>query len=104
MTKKTMIKAVAVHQQGDVQKWVNTAADYLLPDHQHGGTGACFDWALIGDSDKPYFLAGGLAPDNVRDAIQRTTPFAVDVSSGVETDGWKDPAKIREFIRRVRNG
>ena len=58
---------------------------------------------MIDDIDKPFFLAGGLCPENVVEAVEKTNPFAVDVSSGVETDGLKDPEKIREFVRRVRN-
>ena len=101
-TDKLIIKAVAVRDKGDIQKWVETAADYLLLDHKNGGSGEVFDWDIIGQTDKPYFLAGGLSPENITKAINTTTPFAVDVSSGVETDGLKDPLKIKEFIRRVR--
>ena len=100
---KPVIKAVSVNKIGDVQKAAATSADYLLLDSKGGGTGKAFDWNLIGETDKPYFLAGGLDIDNIADAISKTTPFAVDVSSGVETDGLKDPMKIKEFIRRVRN-
>jgi len=104
LTDKTIIKAISVQNRGDVQKWSGTAADYLLLDHKGGGTGENFNWDLIGEIDKSYFLAGGLNAQNITEAILKTAPFAVDVSSGVETDGVKDPAKIKEFIRRVRNG
>ena len=103
-TSKLIIKAIRVENKGDVQKWSNTSADYLLLDYKGGGTGQTFDWDLIGETTKPYFLAGGLNPENITEAIRKTTPFAVDVSSGVETNGVKDPEKIKEFIRRVRNG
>jgi phosphoribosylanthranilate isomerase len=103
LTDKPIIKAISVQNEGDVQKWSETAADYLLLDHKGGGTGQSFDWHLIGKSEKPYFLAGGLNKENVAEAIKKTTPFAVDVSSGVETDGVKDPEKISEFIGRVRD-
>lgn len=102
LTDKPVIKAVAVERKGEVQKWTKSSADYLLLDNKSGGTGRSFDWDLIGQTDKPYFLAGGLYPKNVRQAIGRTNPFAVDVSSGVEMDGFKDPVKIKEFIKRVR--
>ncbi|MCL2321793.1 MAG: phosphoribosylanthranilate isomerase [Oscillospiraceae bacterium] len=98
-----IIKAVAVQSESDLQKWLGTSSDYLLLDSIGGGTGNRFDWNFIGKIDKPFFLAGGLNPENVAQAIKDTTPFAVDVSSGVETDGLKDPLKIKEFIRSVRN-
>ena len=111
LKKKTatpIIKAISVKNAGDVQKWASTAADYLLLDSKGGGTGQTFDWNLIGEVAKPYFLAGGLDMNNIENALNqtasRTTPFALDVSSGVETNGLKDPEKIKEFIRRVRHG
>ena len=79
------------------------AADYLLFDNIVPGSGQVFDWNIIGEPGKPYFLAGGLNLENIGEAIAQTAPFGVDVSSGVETGGFKDPVKIKEFIRRVRN-
>jgi phosphoribosylanthranilate isomerase len=104
LTTKPIIKAVSVQKTGDVQKWASTSADLLLFDNKSGGTGQTFDWGLIGKTSKPYFLAGGLDVNNITKAINQTTPFAVDISSGVETDGFKDPEKIKEFIRRVKHG
>jgi phosphoribosylanthranilate isomerase len=78
--------------------------EYLIYDSPNPGSGQTFDWSTIPQNGKPFFLAGGLNPENVSEAIKKTQPFAVDVSSGVETDGVKDAAKIKEFIRRVRNG
>ena len=98
-----IIKAIPVQNEGDVQKWNHTTADYLLLDHQTGGTGESFNWDLIGKTSKPFFLAGGLHSQNVAAAIKKTLPFAVDVSSGVETNGLKDSEKIVEFIRRSQN-
>ena len=103
LTDKPVIKAIAVQNEGDAQKWADTSADYLLLDSKGGGTGQNFNWNLIGGINKPFFLAGGLDEGNISEAIRNTKPFAVDVSSGVETDGFKDPVKITEFIRRVRN-
>jgi len=103
LTGKPVIKAIGVQSKGDIQKWSVTAADYLLLDHNGGGTGKTFDWDLIGKTSNPYFLAGGLRPENIAQAIQKTAAYAVDVSSGVETEGKKDPLKISDFIRRVRN-
>ncbi|MDR5682466.1 MAG: phosphoribosylanthranilate isomerase [Armatimonadota bacterium] len=67
-----------------------------------GGTGRSFDWSLAGDVGRPLILSGGLTAANVGDAIRRVRPYAVDVSSGVETDGQKDPAKIAAFVAAVR--
>ena len=65
------------------------------------GTGEAFDWSLIQSIEKPFFLAGGLSPENVAEAIKLTHPYAVDVSSGVETDGKKDYSKIKAFLHTV---
>lgn len=73
--------------------------------NEYGGTGKCFDWTRSGTikSDKPIVLAGGLTKENVLQGIRLFNPVCVDVSSAVETDGFKDERKIREFIETVRN-
>ena len=80
--------------------------DYLLFDavsEQRGGVGRAFDWCVLTKSiNTPYFLAGGLSIENVLGAIDMLSPYCVDVSSGVETNGLKDPRKIHEFVRAVR--
>lgn len=79
--------------------------DAYSPD-AHGGTGAKFNWELAiaaKQHGKPIFLAGGLTPENIREAVQQVQPFGVDVSSGVESaPGKKDPAKVHAFIKAVR--
>jgi len=69
-----------------------------------GGTGKPFNWELAAGlrAPAPLILAGGLTPENVQRALEIVRPYGVDVSSGVETDGRKDPGKIREFVARVR--
>jgi len=97
------IQAVQVDEGGHVP---NSQADYLLFDAPVAGSGQTFDWGRL-DTTKLaqlFFIAGGLNEDNVARAIQHFSPFAVDVSSGVETDGQKDHEKIRRFIERVKNG
>ena len=97
------IQAVQVDGNGHVP---NSQADYLLFDAPVAGSGQTFDWEQLDTTElsQPFFIAGGLNEDNVEEAIQHFTPFAVDVSSGVETDGQKDHEKIRRFIERVKNG
>ena len=102
-TDKLIIKAISVQQKGDVQKWLQTTADYLLLDSKGGGTGRTFDWNLLGDDlVKPFFLAGGLGFDNIEEALNRIKPFAIDVSSGAETDGFKDAEKIDRLVELCR--
>ena len=103
LTNAPIIKAISVQKHGDVQAWAATQADYLLLDSTGGGTGQSFDWGLIGEVEKPFFLAGGLNTDNVQTAIQTLNPFAVDVSSGAETDGRKDASKIKALVQLVRS-
>ena len=98
-----LIKAFSVKSKEDIEKAAKSSADYILLDHGKGGTGEAFDWSLIKQIERPYFLAGGLNAENVEQAILQNHPFAVDISSGVETDGIKDPKKIRECIRRIRH-
>ena len=97
------IQAVPVDGDGHVP---NSQADYLLFDAPVAGSGQTFDWDQLDMTElaQPFFIAGGLNEDNVARAIQHFSPFAVDVSSGVETNGQKDHEKIRRFIERVKNG
>ena len=67
------------------------------------GTGKAFDWSLAKNIRRPWFLAGGLDCQNIGEALGTAEPWGVDVSSGVETEGKKDPAKIRSFVAEVRN-
>ncbi len=97
-----IIKAFRIDSFSDVAEAGASAADMILLDHGSGGSGESFDWSLLGTLSRPFFLAGGLKPENVAEAVRMTKPYAVDVSSGVETDGRKDPEMIRRFMEEVR--
>ncbi|MCF3944569.1 phosphoribosylanthranilate isomerase [Oceanobacillus alkalisoli] len=83
--------------------------DYFLidtPSVNRGGSGKTFDWSLLqetGIDREKLLLAGGLHPDNVQEAVAAVNPFAVDVSSGVETEGKKDPEKMKAFINQAKH-
>lgn len=103
-TDKPVIKAFRIDDGEDVENAMNSSADYVLLDSGNGGTGTAFDWKLIRDMKRPYFLAGGLDAGNVGNAVKSLNPYGVDVSSGVETDGYKDRKKMAEFVIAVRKG
>lgn len=104
ITDKPIIKAVRVENKDSIIRAENMIADYLLFDNGNGGTGKAFDWEIIGkEIKKPFFLAGGINVQNATNGIEITNPYAIDISSGVETNGVKDKAKILEIIRIIRN-
>lgn len=101
-----IIKAVRVRDKGSLRKLTEIKSDLLLLDTYHnesmGGTGEAFDWSLLDEIRRPFILAGGLNFGNIDQALEKTNPYGVDVSSGVETEGIKDKDKIAEFVRKVR--
>ena len=101
-TKKPIIKAFKIISHDDIINANESVADYVMLDNGYG-TGKSFDWNLIKNVKRDYFLAGGLNVSNVEEAITKLKPFAVDVSSGIETDGAKDELKMQEFLKIVRN-
>ena len=103
MTKARIIKAFCAESLEDIKRAQASPADLILLDAGSGGTGETFDWALAENTGRPFLLAGGLTPENVRDAIRRTGCMGVDVSSGVETDGLKDYHKMKKFTETVRS-
>ena len=103
LTDKPLIQAFRIDCEADMQKARRSSADYVLLDSGSGGTGTTFDWSLIQQIGRPYFLAGGLGPENVRNAVETFHPYAVDVSSGIETDGVKDQQKMAAFVQAVRS-
>ena len=102
-TDKLIIKAFSIKTEADIKKAIRSEADYILLDQGAGGTGETFDWSLVSAIKRPWFLAGGLGCENLESAIHLLHPWAVDLSSSVETDGHKDPDKILEAVYAVRN-
>ena len=101
LTDKPIIKAFRIETASDIEKALQSTADYLLLD-SGAGTGTVFDWKLIQNIKRPYFLAGGLDADNAAEAVNTLRPYALDVSSGIETSGLKDKSKMAAFVSAVR--
>lgn len=101
LTGKPLIQAFRIACAADLQIARHSSADFVLLD-AGAGSGAVFDWDLLQDFRRPYFLAGGLEPSNVGQAIQKLHPYAVDVSSGIESSGTKDSDKMAAFVAAVR--
>ena len=95
---KPIVKAFTIVSKDDIKKANVSTADYILLDSGKG-SGETFDWDLIKEVNRPYFLAGGLTLDNVENAVKTLHPFVVDVSSGIETDGFKDFDKMCRFAQ-----
>jgi phosphoribosylanthranilate isomerase len=112
---RPVVRVLHVSAETDAQAVLDAAQDIpaaaaILLDTAsagaRGGTGAAFDWDIAAGAARrlPLLLAGGLRPENVAAAVAQVEPWAVDVSSGVETDGTKDIEKIRAFIRAAKGG
>lgn len=101
LTGKPIIQAFQVKTPNDLERTQSSSADYILLD-SGAGTGTTFDWGLLTSVRRPYFLAGGLGPDNVVQAVRTLHPWGVDVSSGIETGGVKDFHKMAAFAAAVR--
>ena len=101
ITNKPIIKAFIIRSKEDVERAEKSTADYILLDGGKG-EGKVFDWSLLKAIKRPFFLAGGLNPDNAADAVKALKPYAVDVSTGIETDGVKDREKMAAFANAVR--
>lgn len=106
LIRRRVIKAFRIKDISSLEKVKDYRVAGILLDayspHAFGGTGFSFNWEFAGNVAEfgPVVLAGGLSPDNVREAIKKVNPYAVDVSSGVEVEpGIKDPGKVNEFIR-----
>ena len=96
-----VIRAFCIRTAKDADKAEKCPADYILLD-SGAGSGTTFDWKLVQNVERLYFLAGGLHIGNIKKAVEQLNPYGVDVSSGVETDGWKDKRKMQALIAAVR--
>ena len=101
LTDRPIIQAFRIRNEADAKTASASSAEHILLD-AGAGDGRVFDWRLLSGITRPYFLAGGLNPENVSGAVRDLHPWAVDVSSGIETDGWKDIGKMRAFADAVR--
>ncbi len=101
LTLKPIIKAFQVESSDDIMNAQSSKADFILLDSGKG-SGQSFDWELIKNISRPYFLAGGLDHENITTAVRSLKPYAVDLSSGIETDGVKDKKKMTAFTNAVR--
>lgn len=101
---KISVPVIRAIQLSDQEAKVTSPADFLLFDAPVAGSGRTFDWDLLKDQkiQQDFFIAGGLTVDNVRQAKETFQPYALDVSSGVETDGRKDIEKIKAFIEGAK--
>jgi phosphoribosylanthranilate isomerase len=101
LTDKPVIKALKVESKDDIEVANQSVADMVLLDGG-AGDGKTWEWSLIKCIKRPYFLAGGLDESNIEEAVNVLKPYAVDVSSGIETDGVKHPGKMKRFVEKVR--
>lgn len=101
LTDKQIIKAFRISSKSNIKIVKQSTADFVLLD-SGAGTGTVFNWEYIKNLNRPYFLAGGLSDDNVAEAIRSLHPYAVDVSSGIETNDYKDKTKMAAFVAAVR--
>ena len=102
LTPKPLWQAFRVEDAASLATAARSTTDMVLLDSGAGGTGTVFNWKLLQGFPRPYILAGGLDADNAADAVNRLHPDVVDVSSGIETAGRKDPAKMAAFVAAVR--
>ena len=97
-----IIKAFNINKIESFDEAEKSSADHIMIDSGKG-SGITFDWSKLERLKRPYFLAGGLSTENISEVLASIKPFAVDVSSGVETDGLKDSAKMKRFVESVRS-
>lgn len=99
-TDAPIIKAFKIKSAADIENACKSSADFVLLDSGYG-TGKAFDWNLFQSLNRPFFLAGGISADNIGEAINRFSPYAVDLSSAIEINGMKDKTKMREIMQLI---
>lgn len=99
-----VIKAIGIRNAEDVRKAETSPADLVIVDSPGGGTGNTFDWDLLQKIERPYILAGGISIENIEEAAAKLNPYGVDVSSGIETNGFKDEDKMKAFMAIIKKG
>ena len=101
-----IVKAVQVQSGESIRQAQTLGADILLLDtyvkNMRGGSGQTFDLKYVPELGMPWYMAGGLTPENVAERLEEKEPYGVDISSGVETEGYKDMKKIQKFTAMVR--
>ena len=102
LTDHLLIQAFRIDTEQDVERANASTADYVLLDSGAGGTGTVFDWDLLQAIRRPYFLAGGLDTENLGTVKAKLNPYGIDVSSVIETDGYKDKEKMTAFVAAAR--
>lgn len=109
ISNKPIIKAIKVQDKEDIERVNDLNVECLLFDTYKkgvlGGTGETFNWDILREVkvNKPFFLAGGLSIHNVEEAMAKVFPYGLDLSSGIETDGYKDKEKMMEVVRRIKH-
>lgn len=101
LTDALIIKAFKIQGEDDIEAANKSGADLVLLD-AGAGDGVTFDWSLLGGVKRAYFLAGGLAPNNLKTVVEKIKPYGVDASSSLETEGFKDKAKMTAFVNAAR--
>ncbi|TGM47757.1 phosphoribosylanthranilate isomerase [Leptospira biflexa] len=105
--KKQLLPAIRIQSPIDSDESLEANSELVILDSFQkglgGGSGHTFPWEYVTNVKRPYLLAGGITPDNVKLALDTLHPFGIDVASGVETDGKKDPNKIIQLVQNVRN-
>lgn len=100
-TGRQVWKAFQIKDQADLDAARSCGADQIILDSGQG-SGETFDWTLLQNFPRPFFLAGGLGPQNVVRAVKQLHPYGIDLSSGIETNGVKDKGKLSSVIASVR--